>query len=258
MSKREEAGVERLSATSRSWALAVLLSTWRLLRLPDLYPPTPRYLNAVKAGDKVEMKGPFSKFVYKANDWDAIGMVAAGTGITPMYQVLLEILGNPRDKTEVRLVYASRSDIILKDELDALQAVYPNFKVRGGVGSEATLSASLRGAKRPLERFVPLGALRSPWRASFPLARFTSCANTFPTLSGPLHPLKTRRNMDRTQRPCLRRPPFFLPPPSPTWRKGQSHGLRPLWLHEGSLWREKVAFRSRRARRPAQGHAFFT
>lgn len=85
----------------------------------------------MQPGDALELKGPFSKFVYEANMWDAVGMVAAGTGITPMYQVLLEVLANARDATEVRLVYASRSpaDIILKDELDALAAVYPNFKV---------------------------------------------------------------------------------------------------------------------------------
>ncbi len=82
-------------------------------------------------GDTLELKGPFSKFTYTENMFGSIGMVAAGTGITPMYQVLLEILSNPRDTTEVRLVYASRTaaDIILRDELDALAAVYPNFKV---------------------------------------------------------------------------------------------------------------------------------
>jgi cytochrome-b5 reductase len=58
-------------------------------------------------------------------------MVAGGTGITPMYQLILEILANPRDRTEIRLVYGCRSeeDIILRDELDALAAAYPNFKV---------------------------------------------------------------------------------------------------------------------------------
>jgi hypothetical protein len=42
-----------------------------------------------------------------------------------------EILHNPRDRTEVRLVFANRTpaDIILKDELDALAVRFPNFKV---------------------------------------------------------------------------------------------------------------------------------
>ena len=61
-----------------------------------------------------------------------MGLVAGGTGITPMYQLIVEMLSNPRDKTEIRLLYASRTeaDIILRHELDALAAVYPNFKVQ--------------------------------------------------------------------------------------------------------------------------------
>lgn len=51
-----------------------------------------RALWELKPGESIEMKGPFPKLAYKANDYDAIGMIAGGTGITPMYQVLLEIL----------------------------------------------------------------------------------------------------------------------------------------------------------------------
>lgn len=34
--------------------------------------------------------------------WDAVGLIAGGSGITPMYQLITEILANPRDRTEVR------------------------------------------------------------------------------------------------------------------------------------------------------------
>lgn len=90
-----------------------------------------KYLDNLKPGAFVEMKGPIQKFKYVPNQWEAVGMIAGGTGITPMYQLLQTMLTNPRDRTEIRLVYASRSpsDIILKTELDALAAVYPNFKV---------------------------------------------------------------------------------------------------------------------------------
>ena len=56
-----------------------------------------------------------------------IGMIAGGTGITPMYQVIREVLGNEEDKTRLTLIYANRSekDILLKAELDQLQAWYP-------------------------------------------------------------------------------------------------------------------------------------
>jgi cytochrome-b5 reductase len=98
---------------------------------PPPPPAAPRAMGQVKAGDSLELKGPFQKFTYEANQWASVGMIAGGTGITPMYQMLLEILSNPRDKTEVRLVYGCRTeeDIILRQELDALAVAYPNFKV---------------------------------------------------------------------------------------------------------------------------------
>jgi cytochrome-b5 reductase len=86
---------------------------------------------ALKVGDSLEMKGPFVKFAYEANAQAALALVAGGTGIAPMVQLLRAILDNPRDRTEVRLVYASKTpaDVILKAELDALALTHPNFKV---------------------------------------------------------------------------------------------------------------------------------
>jgi cytochrome-b5 reductase len=90
-----------------------------------------KWMTTLKEGDSVEMKGPLHKYKYEPNQWKAIGMIAGGTGITPMWQVINEILSNPRDKTEIRLIYANRTpeDILLKKELDALAAAHPNFKV---------------------------------------------------------------------------------------------------------------------------------
>jgi cytochrome-b5 reductase len=88
-------------------------------------------LHGLREGDTLDVKGPMKKYEYVANQWDAVGLIAGGTGVTPMYQLITEILANPRDRTEVRLIYANRSegDILLRDELDALAATHPNFKV---------------------------------------------------------------------------------------------------------------------------------
>ncbi|KAH9266692.1 hypothetical protein BASA83_010367 [Batrachochytrium salamandrivorans] len=58
---------------------------------------------------------------------DHIVMIAGGTGIAPMYQLIRRILENPEDKTTLCLVYASRDErnILLKSELDLLQSVHP-------------------------------------------------------------------------------------------------------------------------------------
>jgi cytochrome-b5 reductase len=42
-----------------------------------------------------------------------------------MYQLIKEILQNPEDKTNIKLVYCSKNDILLKKELDVLQSKHP-------------------------------------------------------------------------------------------------------------------------------------
>jgi cytochrome-b5 reductase len=59
-------------------------------------------------------------------------MIAGGTGITPMLQIIRAALGNPQDTTRLTLVYANVNieDILLKKELDAMVVKHPNrFKV---------------------------------------------------------------------------------------------------------------------------------
>lgn len=99
-------------------------------------------LDSLKIGDTVEVKGPIGSFTYNspgaytfkgsAGTVKRINMVAGGTGITPMYQVITAILEHAADTTELRLVYANRTedDILLRKELDALAASKPQqFKV---------------------------------------------------------------------------------------------------------------------------------
>ena len=68
-------------------------------------------------------------------------MVAGGTGITPMYQIIQHLLRNAGDKTQLSLVYANRSeeDILLKKELEMLEREYPRLRVHFVV-QEATFS----------------------------------------------------------------------------------------------------------------------
>lgn len=46
-----------------------------------------QHFASLKPGDTLDFKGPILKIAYKPNQYDAIGMVAGGTGITPMLQV---------------------------------------------------------------------------------------------------------------------------------------------------------------------------
>lgn len=87
-----------------------------------------KHIGNLKIGDTLEMKGPIPKYPYQANIKKHIGMVAGGTGITPMLQVIDAVLANPADRTKITLVYGSVTprDVIFKDKLDALAAKHPD------------------------------------------------------------------------------------------------------------------------------------
>ncbi|CAG8141609.1 unnamed protein product [Penicillium salamii] len=91
-----------------------------------------KYLAGLTIGDEVEFRGPKGSMRYSKGLCRKIGMVAGGTGITPMYQLIRAICENDTDTTEVSLIYANRSesDILLREELERFARQYPkNFKL---------------------------------------------------------------------------------------------------------------------------------
>ncbi|PIA65561.1 hypothetical protein AQUCO_00100806v1 [Aquilegia coerulea] len=121
-----------------------------------------QHFASLKPGDVIEVKGPIEKLRYTPNMKKHIGMIAGGSGITPMLQIIEAILKNSDDntktfgwqknlwlivQTKVSLIYANVSpdDILLKEKLDILSASHPNLKIfytvdepsknwRGGAG----------------------------------------------------------------------------------------------------------------------------
>ena len=68
-------------------------------------------------------------------------MIAGGTGITPMYQVIKAVLKQADDDTQLALLYANQSpdDILLFEELQSL-ARDPRFRVWYTGGASASTS----------------------------------------------------------------------------------------------------------------------
>lgn len=85
------------------------------------------YLARLAVGDEVLFRGPKGAMTYRRGLCRKIGMLAGGTGITPMYQLIRAICEDPRDTTAVSLVYANRAegDILLRAELEAFARRYP-------------------------------------------------------------------------------------------------------------------------------------
>jgi len=100
-----------------------------------------KHFSTLNPGDTLEFKGPFAKIEYAPNQMKHIGMIAGGTGITPMLQVIEKALKDPTDKTKITLLYAnlSENDILMKQELDTLARRHrERFKVHYTIDKSTT------------------------------------------------------------------------------------------------------------------------
>jgi len=116
----------------------------------NIHPKFPRggmlsqHIDSLKIGDTIDMKGPkghleylnSGKFTVQKSPRKPIekrsaahfGMIAGGTGITPMLQVLHAIFRDAKDSsTTASLLYANQTeeDILVRDELEALEKQFP-------------------------------------------------------------------------------------------------------------------------------------
>ncbi|KAH7242908.1 hypothetical protein B0J15DRAFT_565833, partial [Fusarium solani] len=90
------------------------------------------YFANLRPGDEVLFRGPKGPMQYQRGLCSKIGMIAGGTGITPMFQLIRAICEDDKDTTEVSLIFANRSeeDILLRPQLESFARRYPsNFKL---------------------------------------------------------------------------------------------------------------------------------
>ncbi|KTW30327.1 hypothetical protein T552_00800 [Pneumocystis carinii B80] len=87
--------------------------------------PMSSYIHNMKINDKLSFKGPIPKYYWTPNKHDRIYMIAGGTGITPMYQLIRKIFKEKEDKTDVTLIFANEN-ILLHEELEQLKKTYPS------------------------------------------------------------------------------------------------------------------------------------
>ena len=111
-------------------------------------------LNAVAVGSTVAFEGPNGLVTYSARgefstrnpatgsvakkSCKNIAMIAGGTGITPMLQVIRQIFNDVGDTTRVNLLFAnvSSADILLKKELDELASAHKNLTVHYAIDKD--------------------------------------------------------------------------------------------------------------------------
>ncbi|XP_051249181.1 NADH-cytochrome b5 reductase 3 [Dicentrarchus labrax] len=107
-----------------------------------------QYMESLKINDTIDFRGPSGLLVYKGKGVFAIqedkktaavtknakhvGMIAGGTGITPMLQLITAVMKDPQDKTVCHLLFANQTekDILLRPELEEIQVNNPDrFKL---------------------------------------------------------------------------------------------------------------------------------
>ncbi|KAG4442409.1 NADH-cytochrome b5 reductase [Cadophora sp. M221] len=92
-----------------------------------------KYMASLTVGESIKVRGPKGAMVYTPNMVRAFAMIAGGTGITPMLQIIRAVIrGRPTgDVTKIDLIFANvnQEDILLKEDLDHLAAKDEHFNV---------------------------------------------------------------------------------------------------------------------------------
>ncbi|KAJ5907828.1 Riboflavin synthase-like beta-barrel [Penicillium taxi] len=86
------------------------------------------HLHSLKPGDSLTFAATIKRFSWTPNKFSQVYLIAGGTGITPIYQLIQGILNNPNDKTKVNLVFGvnSEQDLLLRDELELYKKRFPD------------------------------------------------------------------------------------------------------------------------------------
>jgi len=139
-------------------------------------------MSTLNIGDTLKVKGPKGAMVYTPNMVERFGMIAGGTGITPMLQIIKAIHRgrNMGDRTEVNLIFANvnEEDILLRKELNDMVAAdkkihvhymlnNPPEKWLGGVGFVTSDVIKVMSSTSKLlmdhTNMVMLGNVTSSW-----------------------------------------------------------------------------------------------
>ncbi|KAK3864193.1 hypothetical protein Pcinc_030102 [Petrolisthes cinctipes] len=107
-----------------------------------------QHLESLNVGETIEVRGPAGLLQYMGRGVFAIrpdkksspalftaskvNMIAGGTGITPMLQLVREVCRDPVDTTQLALLFANQTeaDILCRDELEEVKTRHPSqFKL---------------------------------------------------------------------------------------------------------------------------------
>ncbi|KAG9230145.1 putative NADH-cytochrome B5 reductase [Amylocarpus encephaloides] len=106
------------------------------------------HIHSLEPGDSLFILGVIRGYPWKLNEASRVTMIAGGAGITPMHQLILNILKTPSERTKITLVFGinSDADALFRSEFSELQDKSPDrFKVLYTVTSPSKGSPYLKG-----------------------------------------------------------------------------------------------------------------
>jgi cytochrome-b5 reductase len=82
-----------------------------------------QYISSRNLGDTIEVLGPIKKRENRLNEFKNVLMIAGGTGLTPMFQVLRESILTGLNTTDFTLLFLNKTDkdIFMLNELESLK-----------------------------------------------------------------------------------------------------------------------------------------
>ncbi|KAI6866816.1 hypothetical protein KC323_g3788 [Hortaea werneckii] len=134
------------------------------------------YMHSLVPGSQLTVRGPIPGYVWQPSPTPrSVLFVAGGAGITPIYSLAREALKDEQDKTRIHLLWGvnGERDIVLKEELAALQARYPErldvkYFISNGeadAGSATTTTTMAQGQQSREKGYIDAGALRRAMEA---------------------------------------------------------------------------------------------
>ena len=100
-----------------------------------------KYLDSLSVGDKAKFSQPFGKMTYLGNQRfklqgtevkkSKIGLIAAGTGITPIYQIMQAMHLGQDKSCDVKFLYSNKTldDVLLEQELNKIDSEMSNISM---------------------------------------------------------------------------------------------------------------------------------
>lgn len=160
-----------------------------------------KHLADLKVGESIMVKGPKGKFVYTEDLAPHLLMIAGGTGITPMFQIIKSSLKNPDDKTQLRLIYANVNEDDIREcwafrQCEARADGSPPSRAQGSRGRLERPSRRLREChehRRLVARCWPAATCACSWLPYASLADLSSTPLTTPLPTGPRVSALSRR-----------------------------------------------------------------